>query len=287
MEIQAFGFLVLLLINPSHGLGQCKQAALCCTGRDSSCVVQKAVANTIIEDLRDQPCYCDHACLKLNDCCPDYRQTCGVEDCQVSEWGEWSECDSTCGAGSQSRTRHVIRKAHHGGKTCPPTLQQRGCQGNSGCLDKATRASNKAALKETAMLLPVSYGASRRINDTYDIRKNLRLRNVKPTAPVSQPESHRSYCVQFEVTKVSKGCHKEKSFEQLHEGSAVCVRCEREATRNYLGNRCSGHGVVGRITRWTSLTNVNCMGKWVRRPDPDASSNDLCRCGADASFIFV
>ncbi len=77
MEIQAFGFLVLLLINPSHGLGQCKQAALCCTGRDSSCVVQKAVANTIIEDLRDQPCYCDHACLKLNDCCPDYRQTCG------------------------------------------------------------------------------------------------------------------------------------------------------------------------------------------------------------------
>lgn len=70
-------------------------------------------------------------------------------------------------------------------------------------------------------------------------------------------------------------------------GSAVCVRCEREATRNYLGNRCSGHGVVGRITRWTSLTNVNCMGKWVRRPDPDASSNDLCRCGADASFIFV
>ena len=71
----------------------------------------------------------------------------------MSEWGEWSECDSTCGAGSQSRTRHVIRKAHHGGKTCPPTLQQRGCQGNSGCLDKATRASNKAALKGSFLQL--------------------------------------------------------------------------------------------------------------------------------------
>ena len=60
-------------------LGSCQTSAggpLCCTGRDSSCVVQKAAANTIVEDLHDEPCYCDHACLKLNDCCPDYRQTC-------------------------------------------------------------------------------------------------------------------------------------------------------------------------------------------------------------------
>ena len=65
------------LVDVGHGLGSCKQAALCCNGRDSSCVVQKTAVNAIVEDLQDQPCYCDHACLKLNDCCPDYRQTCG------------------------------------------------------------------------------------------------------------------------------------------------------------------------------------------------------------------
>lgn len=69
--------LLLFLVRPAHSLGSCKEAGLCCTGRDASCVVQKTPQNAIIEDLRDTPCYCDHACLKLNDCCPDYRQTCG------------------------------------------------------------------------------------------------------------------------------------------------------------------------------------------------------------------
>lgn len=36
------------------GLGSCKEAGLCCSGRDASCVVQKTPQNAIIEDLRDQ-----------------------------------------------------------------------------------------------------------------------------------------------------------------------------------------------------------------------------------------
>lgn len=59
------------------GANYCRDANLCCPGRDSSCVVQKAHQNAIIEDLTDKPCYCDHACLKLGDCCPDFRETCG------------------------------------------------------------------------------------------------------------------------------------------------------------------------------------------------------------------
>ena len=47
--------------------GSCRESKLCCPGRDSSCVVQKAPINAIIEDLSDKPCYCDHACLKLGD----------------------------------------------------------------------------------------------------------------------------------------------------------------------------------------------------------------------------
>ncbi|KAJ8956300.1 hypothetical protein NQ318_015036 [Aromia moschata] len=57
--------------------GSCREAKLCCTGRDSSCVVQKAPINAIIEDLSDKPCYCDHACLKLGDCCTDFKDACG------------------------------------------------------------------------------------------------------------------------------------------------------------------------------------------------------------------
>ncbi|KAH1011174.1 hypothetical protein HUJ04_000597 [Dendroctonus ponderosae] len=57
--------------------GSCREAKLCCTGRDSSCVVQKAPVNAIIEDLSDKPCYCDHACLKLGDCCVDFKDACG------------------------------------------------------------------------------------------------------------------------------------------------------------------------------------------------------------------
>lgn len=62
--------------NASLAANSCREAGKCCPGRDSSCVAQKAQINAIIEDLSDQPCYCDHACLKLGDCCHDFKETC-------------------------------------------------------------------------------------------------------------------------------------------------------------------------------------------------------------------
>ena len=61
--------------------GSCREASLCCNGRDSSCVVQKTPINVINEDPNVKPCYCDHACLKLGDCCEDFKSHCG---------GKWS-----------------------------------------------------------------------------------------------------------------------------------------------------------------------------------------------------
>lgn len=58
------------------GGGSCLKAGLCCPGRDSSCVVQEAPLNAIIEDLSDKPCYCDHACIKVGDCCHDFKEAC-------------------------------------------------------------------------------------------------------------------------------------------------------------------------------------------------------------------
>lgn len=60
-----------------HALsGSCREAGLCCEGRDASCVVQKARVNSIVEDLGDRACYCDSACLAVGDCCHDYSDHC-------------------------------------------------------------------------------------------------------------------------------------------------------------------------------------------------------------------
>lgn len=62
---------------PVISTGSCKKSGMCCPGRDSSCVVQQAKPNEIIEDLDDIPCYCDHACLNIGDCCTDFKAACG------------------------------------------------------------------------------------------------------------------------------------------------------------------------------------------------------------------
>lgn len=77
--LAAISILFFLSISGEVFAGSCREAKLCCTGRDSSCVVQKAPLNTIIDDLNDKPCYCDHACLKLGDCCSDFKEACGGE----------------------------------------------------------------------------------------------------------------------------------------------------------------------------------------------------------------
>lgn len=78
-----FFLLSLLALGACHvnqpnkvGGGSCLKAGLCCPGRDSSCVVQEAPLNAIIEDLSDKPCYCDHACIKVGDCCHDFKEAC-------------------------------------------------------------------------------------------------------------------------------------------------------------------------------------------------------------------
>lgn len=78
-----------VLLGSVSATGSCRAASLCCTGRDSSCVVQRTVAGVIghgipsLATFADKPCYCDHACLKLGDCCEDFKQACG---------GEWLPC---------------------------------------------------------------------------------------------------------------------------------------------------------------------------------------------------
>ncbi|KAJ8916520.1 hypothetical protein NQ315_000162 [Exocentrus adspersus] len=95
------------------------------------------------------------------------------------------------------------------------------------------------------------------------------------------------YCVEFEVLKASKACRKEDSYKALKEGERVCVRCEAEALHEKLGWRCQGHGVEGRVTRWSALSAPHCHGKWLRaQAEPDRTCTART-CKNETQFIFV
>ncbi|XP_017853001.1 uncharacterized protein LOC108606955 [Drosophila busckii] len=204
---------------PLVAAGSCREAQLCCNGRDSSCVVQKAPINAIIEDLSDKPCYCDHACLKLGDCCDDFKDHCGVLDCQVGEWQGWSECDKSCGAGMMQRTRQILQAAQNGGKHCPTLVQKRACQGY-----RCHGHRDKKILREMALLLPASLSShSRHVNDSSDQRRRSHYRDSYKF------NREHEYCVEFEVIKSSKACHKLPPYNLMLEGDRITVRCDLEA----------------------------------------------------------
>jgi hypothetical protein len=49
-------------------------------------------------------------------------QFCGQEacpvDCQLSDWTAWGTCSKTCGNGTSTSTREIVRNATHGGAAC-------------------------------------------------------------------------------------------------------------------------------------------------------------------------
>ena len=66
---------VSVVTNYSRNL--CSTSGLCCRHRDSGCVAQRVYPNHSAVDTSQLPCYCDQACIGLQDCCQDYRQFCG------------------------------------------------------------------------------------------------------------------------------------------------------------------------------------------------------------------
>uniref|UniRef100_A0A0A1WV78 RPE-spondin n=1 Tax=Zeugodacus cucurbitae TaxID=28588 RepID=A0A0A1WV78_ZEUCU len=282
---------VLLLQPQSVSAGSCREAQLCCNGRDSSCVVQKTPINAIIEDLNEKPCYCDHACLKLGDCCTDFKDHCGVVDCKVSEWTPWSECDKSCGTGIMLRTRQIIRVPQNGGKHCPSLTQKRSCQGI-----RCHSERGKHIIRENAFLFPSSVVQNHSSNTS---KESLR-----------QANNLKSYCIEFEVINSAKECHKIPPYNLLLEGDRISVRCnirkifnkwtiwndemditaKNSTLRNtrraanliasssmsrrsvvYNNNykyrditHCRGEGATGRISRWRASAVPSCQGKWLR-----------------------
>jgi len=280
-------FATLLLACHIEALkGSCRKAKKCCDGKDSDCLVQKADINSIIIDLEDEPCYCDHNCLNMGDCCPDFKDYCGVIDCQVSSWGGWSPCSSLCGPGKTTRTRSVIRPESNGGVSCPDLEQHKACQNPAAsCSRDATSSSSSSssakskrdpALRETGMLLPGKYSQVRRQSkEKYEVRANLK-------SFVPEEKNKDRYCAVFKVDKAMKACRRNEDTEGLQRGETVCVSCESKASRPHLGDRCSGHGVTGAVTRFKTVITPGCHGRWTR-----VDVTDSCPCSQGPDFIFV
>ncbi|XP_012281667.1 somatomedin-B and thrombospondin type-1 domain-containing protein [Orussus abietinus] len=249
--IKALIMMAAWLVGPTSA-GSCRAAKLCCQGRDSGCVIQKASPNAIIEGPKDKPCYCDHACLKLGDCCDDFRQTCGVIDCSVTQWSTWSACDNQCGAGIQRRSRTIVGPEENGGKHCPQIKQSRICQGFEGC----RRRSHAHRSKDAVLLMP-----------------------AESFRPHSARKLIEGYSAEFTILRASKAC---KDHLILTEGSHVCVQCGHEA----VTSQCEDQLNPGKfeIGRWRLLTSVqaHCHGKWLSTEKmANDSRSAACQNGTD------
>ncbi|XP_043279397.1 somatomedin-B and thrombospondin type-1 domain-containing protein-like isoform X2 [Venturia canescens] len=251
--VQLFAIGILSMVKISAG-GSCSAAKLCCEGRDSGCVIQKASPNAIIETPQDKPCYCDHACLKLNDCCHDFRDACRVVDCVVGEWEEWSPCEDRCAAGVQTRTRSIVEPSTNGGKHCPQLEQSRTCHSFTGC----SRNSRTALLTMASM---ENFAANEVNND--------------------------GYCATFTIVRVSRACIKE--FPTLTEGMEICVMCRADIG----ATRCPDHGrrsELGGIGRWKMMTStsVRCHGKWIGGTNVASQCDSAISCrDVTRRLVFV
>ncbi|XP_038045644.1 thrombospondin type-1 domain-containing protein 7A-like [Patiria miniata] len=55
------------------------------------------------------------------------------QNCIVGAFSKWSECTSTCGNGTQTRTREVVVPPIHSGRSCPNLSETRMCKNNPPC----------------------------------------------------------------------------------------------------------------------------------------------------------
>jgi len=54
-------------------------------------------------------------------------------NCRMSQWGEWGDCNKSCGIGESERRREVIQPPSHGGRPCSHLIDHRWCGSARNC----------------------------------------------------------------------------------------------------------------------------------------------------------
>lgn len=62
-------------------------------------------------------------------------------NCQVSDWGNWSDCNARCGNGFKKRERKVIQVPRFGGQECPTLDDYQSCESKIDCNDDCVVSS--------------------------------------------------------------------------------------------------------------------------------------------------
>ena len=68
-----------------------------------------------------------YACHAANAYGADSKKIEVSDDCKVGDWKAWGDCSATCGGGTKTRAREVIREAMDEGKTCPNLEESEVC----------------------------------------------------------------------------------------------------------------------------------------------------------------
>ena len=64
-------------------------------------------------------------CTETEQAHPCNPQSC--PDCELSDYGDWTDCDKSCGGGKQKRYRTIISEPQGDGKPCSETEQVLTC----------------------------------------------------------------------------------------------------------------------------------------------------------------
>lgn len=236
---------------------------LCCKGTNNSCWVRVA---------QNQVCYCDEYCHSTGDCCPDLKDieaVCrGAQDCVISLWASWSNCNAQCGFGTMKRRRVVLQVARNGGKPCPYKREKKGCF--------QQKCKGDMVL---AQILPAEF--RRQPFGSYKYEKILPENKVLTEIQQTR-KRFRSHCVNFKLS--SKHPHCQGTWaDKLEKNKLMCVECQ-PAIMDDQGY-CKGEGIVGNYTSWVATDAKTCSGLWMR-VGPKIPN---CKCVDQEfqNFIFV
>uniref|UniRef100_A0A8C6UVV1 Si:dkey-7k24.5 n=1 Tax=Neogobius melanostomus TaxID=47308 RepID=A0A8C6UVV1_9GOBI len=247
-----------------YNLCACREAGLCCNGRDPACVTKGWKL-----DRTFGTCFCDQACVSTQDCCDDYQTACPAVSCEVSEWSQWSGCSEPCRAGVRRRSRTILRERQNAADPCPLWRNRRGVLSIG--LNKAPATIHWVI---PALITSSGYGNARKKRDI-------------PDSEVT------GYCVRFQLTSLTAECAQSRGahthwMQYLREGHQVCVECQPPALAQGQAH-CTGDGESFYSNdywqpslQWQAVGNPRCRGLWRR-----VERLDTCTCPTAHSFLFI